>query len=199
MRSLRWASDVGFRSRRLPGASEVDSGMRAKAARRRAALRAGKFDGFMPILHLSVALPEKFPGPCLRPNDRTGGVREASASRGPAITGAREPAGVMSYETTACGVRQYEMNSHEKIISGPLWILACGPQFILYHNSMNEIRKARKKLGLSQNAMAQWLGVSQATFSRWESGKSRVPNLVLRHVAAAVAGEVPVPISKEAA
>ncbi len=37
------------------------------------------------------------------------------------------------------------------------------------------IRNARKKLGISQKDMAEYLGVSQSTIGMWETGKRRVP------------------------
>lgn len=41
-----------------------------------------------------------------------------------------------------------------------------------------EFARARTELGLSQSAIAAALGVDQATISRWESGKARIPATV---------------------
>ncbi|NLG42184.1 MAG: type II toxin-antitoxin system MqsA family antitoxin [Phycisphaerae bacterium] len=35
-----------------------------------------------------------------------------------------------------------------------------------------EIKEIRERIGLSQEAMAQWLGVGDKTYTRWETGKS---------------------------
>jgi len=38
-----------------------------------------------------------------------------------------------------------------------------------------ELRARREALGLSQGLLADWLGVRQATVSRWEAGKQPIP------------------------
>jgi DNA-binding transcriptional regulator YiaG len=48
---------------------------------------------------------------------------------------------------------------------------------------MNPIARIRKEVfGLSQAAMAELIGVSQATVSRWEAGKSSPNRAALGHI-----------------
>lgn len=50
---------------------------------------------------------------------------------------------------------------------------------------MNEIKKLRKKLGLSQDAFAARLGVAPYTVRRWESGAtspSRLAKMAIKEI-----------------
>jgi transcriptional regulator with XRE-family HTH domain len=44
-----------------------------------------------------------------------------------------------------------------------------------YSASMSNLRKARKKRGWSLEVVAQKVGVTRQTVSRWETGSRRVP------------------------
>ena len=37
-----------------------------------------------------------------------------------------------------------------------------------------ELRNARSRLGMSQRALAKYLGIPQATISRWEMGRHKI-------------------------
>lgn len=50
-------------------------------------------------------------------------------------------------------------------------------------NNQIDVKALRKKLGISQDALAAQLGVVGATVRRWESGKSRPSTLALRQLA----------------
>jgi len=45
-----------------------------------------------------------------------------------------------------------------------------------------DIRKFRKKLGLTQKELAAILGVDQVTVNRWENNKARPSRLALRQL-----------------
>jgi len=61
-----------------------------------------------------------------------------------------------------------------------------------------DLRAARRLLGLSQRALAEHLGVPQATISRWESGHhkiehGRILSMAMFHLADILAVRTPPP------
>ncbi|MFN3229322.1 MAG: helix-turn-helix domain-containing protein [Asticcacaulis sp.] len=55
----------------------------------------------------------------------------------------------------------------------------------------DDIRAARKALGLSQRAFADALGVQSATVENWEYGKTEAPKMLRLALAALFAGLPP--------
>ena len=53
--------------------------------------------------------------------------------------------------------------------------------FVLYNYSM-DIKELRRQLKLTQEKLAQELGVSVMTIRRWESGKHKPSSLALRQI-----------------
>jgi len=59
--------------------------------------------------------------------------------------------------------------------------------YVAYSMSAVEIRSLREKLGLTQMALAQAVGVTSNTVARWERGEMRIPEpaaRLLRKIAA---------------
>jgi len=52
---------------------------------------------------------------------------------------------------------------------------------MLYYNKM-DIRKVRKQLQLTQEQLAQKLGVSFTTVNRWENGKAKPSPLAIKQI-----------------
>lgn len=83
---------------------------------------------------------------------------------------AEVPGGVMVLadvtweECATCGnqILGYELNKRLERMAANRWQLL----------QPDQIRAIREKAGLSQAAMAFWLGVGEKTYTRWESGKS---------------------------
>lgn len=46
----------------------------------------------------------------------------------------------------------------------------------------NELRRARVTLGWTQRELARYCGVDQASVSRWEADRARIPRLVEREL-----------------
>src|SRR3990172_6168736 len=59
-----------------------------------------------------------------------------------------------------------------------------------------EFAAARIALGLSQSAIAQALGVDQATISRWEAGKVRIPASIELALATLKENQEPMPVDR---
>ncbi len=47
----------------------------------------------------------------------------------------------------------------------------------------NEVKELRKRLKLTQQALADKLGIHQVTVARWENGSKKPSNLALRQLA----------------